>query len=65
MSQHTEKTILELRCPCGATVVVTENVEGEPASLLHTLPMCQEFEMLEPHEFLRWIRAKAEGRHDA
>ena len=65
MSNHNEKAILELQCPCGEKVTVTENLEGELASLLHTLPMWREFEVLEPDEFLRWIRTTAEGRHDA
>ncbi len=61
----TERSILELKCPCGGTCTVTEDAQGELASILHTMPMCSEFEVLDPDEYLRWVRGKIEGRFDA
>lgn len=61
-----EKIALELACPCGGKAMVTSDpVTDEPASLIHTLPMCEQYEKLEPDEYLRWVRGRIEGTFDA
>lgn len=55
---------LELACPCGGKAyVIREDERGD--GLLHTLPMCEEFEKLEPEDYLRWFRGKLEGHLDS
>ena len=60
-----EKTQVVMVCPCGGKAIVTSDERGEPASLLHSMPMCEEYEKLEPDEYMRWLRGKREGRFDA
>ena len=63
--EESENLDMQLQCICGGTLVTTTDDDGNPASLLHSMPMCKEYEMLEPDEFLRWLRTKIEGTHDA
>lgn len=65
MTVRSEHVDLEVKCPCGGTATVTSDERGEPASLLHTLPMCGEFKDLDPPEYLRWVRGRIEGTFDA
>lgn len=61
---------LQLQCPCGGVAMVGES--GGPSgttpntpTIIHTMPMCQQFETLAPDEYLRWLRMQLEGRGDA
>lgn len=43
---------LEAICPCGRKFYV----DTLQFAVLHELPVCERFESLEPHEFLRYVR---------
>ena len=60
-----EQVDLEIKCPCGGTAFYTTTPDGEPASLIHTLPACVHYMDLPPDEYIRWIRSKIEGRADS
>ncbi len=47
---------IEMECPCGGTAIYAEDQDGEPHSLLHTMPMCAQFESLAPVDYLKWRR---------
>ncbi len=64
-NKETEQVDLSVECPCGGTVMLTRGEDGEFASLLHTMPMCEQYEKLEPDEYFRWLRGKLEGQFDA
>lgn len=50
MTELSGKVIVSFPCECGGTASVTE-FEGVSA-LVHTMPYCEEFEKLEPEEYL-------------
>ena len=62
---ESEHLIGTIDCPCGGRAHITEDKDGKPASLMHTLPMCEEFETLTPADYLHWARTKREGMADA
>jgi len=50
---------VETTCMCGAVVIAGTLTTGY-SSVIHRLPMCPEFDRLEPDDFLTWLRTKKE-----
>ena len=54
------KIYYDFICPCGRKFYV----DTLQFAVLHELPMCERFESLEPHEFLRYVRQAITGITD-
>jgi hypothetical protein len=51
---------LEGTCPCGKKFFV----DCENYAVIHDLPMCEPFRLLDPHEFLHYVRVAITGIAD-
>jgi hypothetical protein len=52
---------LKVLCPCGGSVQVSRVAEGSDMPVgtpvvFHTMPICAQYEGLEPGDFLKWVR---------
>jgi len=56
---------IQVRCPCGEDFFVGYEEGSKIPVLLHKGEPCHEFIELEPDDFLRWVRARLEGKADA
>ncbi len=55
------KSFVETICVCGQQVFAGTLKDGDPA-IIHKLPMCSDFDRLEPDDFLAWLRHHKESR---
>lgn len=53
--QYKPDSAVQVKCPCGQTVVAGEHVDGT-MSVIHKEPLCERFVSLEPEDFLTYIR---------
>lgn len=42
----------QYRCPCGQIF----DMDQATGAVMHTMPMCNAFERLEPSDFIKWAR---------
>jgi hypothetical protein len=47
-------------CPCGRNVTVGYTDQGEP-TVLHEMPMCDDFASRDILAYVRWLRRKTVG----
>lgn len=57
-NEQTFITDVEGVCPCGGRWFA--GTDPEP-SVVHTKPICEEFDKLEPEDYLKWIREGLQG----
>lgn len=50
----------EGRCPCGGHIAA----DTRRCAVIHDLPMCEKFRVLEPDAFLRYVRQATTGITD-
>jgi len=63
MSNEVTITV-SVQCPCGGTVHIGLDAQ-ENDCVLHTMPMCEEYQKLDALSYVKWLRLTAEGKLDS